>query len=173
MENIPLLSEKKRHEICNHAIELKNDIEFRFMELGGLLHEIRENNYFEAGWTSWEEYSMELKISQATISKLIRIYEVFVLKYEFSPAKIAEAGGWSVVAELLPDVIETTEKAQVEGWLSEAKALPRTDLRRAITERRKGIDMEDCGHEDTYTIKICRRCGARWKLEDKNEHKKH
>lgn len=164
MNEISPFSEEKRHGFCLKAIELKKDIESRFLELGGFLHEIKENRDYEAGWSSWEEYTMELKMSKATISKLIRIYQIFILKFKFSPAKLANLGGWSVVAEMLPQIKENTPRSDVQDWLGEMVDLPRSDVRRAIIERKTGVSMNDCKHEDTYTIKICRDCGDRWKL---------
>jgi len=157
-------TEADSHKLCLQAIEVKNDLEFRFLELGALLYEIKQNRHYESGWTSWEEYVMELKLSHASISRLIRIYEVLILNYQFSPRRIAEAGGWTVVAEILPDIKESTTKQEITTWLGEATELSRPDLRRAIIERRKGVDMAKCKHTDTYTIKICRGCGERWTI---------
>jgi hypothetical protein len=160
------LSEQKRHDFCKQTIELKKEIESNFVELGRMLHEIKDNRYYEAGWTSWEEYCMELKISQSTISRLIRIYEIFVLRYDFAPRQIAEAGGWTVVAQLLPEINEKTAKDDVKVWLGEMADLTRSDAQKAINERKIGVPVDDCLHDDTYTIKICRVCGERWKLNE-------
>lgn len=156
-------SEKKQHEFCLEALDLKKNIECDFIELGMLLSKIKEFRYYEAGWSSWEEYVMELKMSEASISRLVRIYEVFILRFKFAPAQLAPIG-WANVAELLPQIKETTPRNDVQGWLGEMVNLPRQDVRRAIIERKTGISMADCKHKDTYTIKICRGCGDRWKL---------
>lgn len=156
-------SEKKRHEFCLEALDLKKNIECDFLELGMLLYKIKEERYYEAGWSSWEEYVMELKMSESSISRLIRIYQIFILRFKFAPAQLAPIG-WTNVAELLPQIKETTPRNDVHGWLDEMADLSRSDLRRTITERKKGVSMDDCKHKDTYTIKICRDCGDRWKL---------
>jgi len=166
------LTETKRHQICEKAIELKKDIEFRFIELGALLYQIREERHYEAGWSSWEEYAMELKMRTSTISRLISIYEEFVLRFKIPHAELASAGGWSVLAEILPDINETTTKQEITSWLGEASQLARPDLRRAITERRRGVDMAKCAHKDTYTIKICRTCGEKWTEHGNQNNKK-
>jgi hypothetical protein len=158
------LSEERRHDLCLIAIGLKKNIEVSFLELGGALHEIKERRHYEAGWSSWEEYLLELKISQSMVSRLIRIYEVFVLKYEFAPRQIAEAGGWTTVAQLLPEIKEDTPKLRVNTWLTEMIGLTRSDALGAIKDRKRGYTAEECEPHDTYTIKICRKCGERWKL---------
>lgn len=165
IEKPVLVSEKSRHDFCQRTLDLKKDIESKFVEFGGMLYEIQQNRYFESGWSSWEEFSLELKISRSTISRLIRIYEVFILKYDFSPAKIAEVGGYTILAELLPEIEENTLKSDVEGWVNAMVGLTREDARKTVTERKVGVKEEDCVHDDTYVIKICRICGERWKVE--------
>ena len=162
------LTENQKHNFCNDAIIAKRNIEWKFLEFGAMLHKIKAERYYEAGWSSWEEFEMELKMSSATISKLLRIYETFVLRYEFKPQELAHVGGWSVVAEFLPLVKEDTPKKEIVGWLSGAKEQTRADIRRTITEKKTGVSMATCKHKDTYTITICRDCGERW--TDDHEH---
>jgi len=158
------LSEENRHGFCLKAIELKKEIESRFVDLGGFLYEIRERRHYEAGWSSWEEYTMELKMSTSMISRLIRIYETFVLKYQFAPEQIASAGGWTTVAVLLPEIKENTPKNDVSIWLEEMVGLTREHAKQAIIERKGGIQIAECEHKETYTLKICKSCGEKWKI---------
>lgn len=161
------LTEKKKHDICIAAIEAKKDIEWKFIELGKMLYTIKNDRLYEAGWSSWEEYCMELKLAQPTISKLFRIYEVFVLHYQIEPLKLAEAGGWSSVAELLPLIDqETTTKARVRELLGLATDQPRHDLRKTIADERRG---KPCTHKKTrfLILEICDDgCNERWNVTD-------
>lgn len=160
---MPILSENEKNSFCKRAIAAKNDIEFRFVNLGAMLYKIKEEHLYEAGWTSWEDYAQELKMSPSSISRLIRIYEVFILRYKFAISQLANIG-WTNLAELLPDVQEDTKKEKVQEWLGQAAELTNTDLRRTITERRKGVDMAKCLHKNSYTIKICPDCGDRRRI---------
>ena len=162
-----LTTETQKNNFCKSALLVKRDIEFSFLQLGEMLHRIKKESLFEAGWSSWEEYEMELKMSSATISKIMRIYEIFVLRYSFTPKLLAEAGGWSMVAEILPVISETTPRQRVEELLDNCINQSRTDVRRTIQEARSGIEMKDCKH-DFYTIRVCRICGLREKIYDKD-----
>lgn len=141
---------------CNQTLTLKNSIEESFLELGARLMNIRDNCLYEGQWESFEDYLLEFKnISEGTASRLINIYKKFVVEYNFAPKLLAEAGGWSVLAETLPNVNSLQE---AEYWLGEATALTRTHLRRTLKEHKTGIKMDTCAHLETYTLQICKTC---------------
>ncbi len=150
---------------CNDALTLKTSLEQGFLRLGEYLHTIKLKRLWESNWASWEEFSLEFKMSQNSITKLIQIYSTFVLDYRIEGDRVVEAGGWSVIAELLP-VIES--KKDAEDWLTKAKELTREDLRKEITEKKTGVPMQQCKHKNTYTIVVCRDCGV--KMEDHKDH---
>lgn len=160
------LTEQKNYKVCLAAIEAKKDIEWRFLSLGKMLYEIKAGRLYEAGWDSWDTYCMDLKLSQTSISKLLNIYEVFVLHYKIEPEKLAEAGGWSSIAELLPLIkTETTPVERVHELLGIAIAQPRKDLRKSIYEIKKG---KACAHKKTHrlVLEICDDCPERWRIEE-------
>lgn len=157
--------EAKNYAFCQATIKIKGDIELNFMGLAERLYRIRALNMFQPTWGSFEEFCLELKnMSYPSVMKLIDIHEKFVLTYKFSPARIAEAGGWSKIAECLP-AIKTKEDA--EKWLEKSTELTREDLRKELKEHSTGIDMRDCAHDDTYTVRICRTCGNKETLHDR------
>jgi len=141
---------------CNDTIDLKGSIENKFLELGKRLYDIREESKFRPNYETFEDFCMELKMSPATVSKLVNIYQKFVLSYCLDPQLVANAGGWSVVAEVLPMV---TSKTSAKKWLNLASTLSRNDLRKEIKEKTTGIIQYDCKHKDTFMIRICRICG--------------
>lgn len=161
------LTEKKKHDICVEAIEAKKDIEWKFLDLGRMLYEIKAERLYEAGWDSWDLYCMDLKLSEGTISKLFRIYEVFVLHYKVEPERLAAAGGWSSVAEILPLVDpETTPKSEVNRLLGIVSDQPRKDARATLREEKMGAP---CKHKHTHrlVLEICDDgCGQRWRIEE-------
>ena len=158
------LSESTKKQFCDKALSLKTDIEADFLSLGAMLHKIRAERYFEAGWSSWEEFSMELKMPQSSISRIIRIYEVFVLRFKFAPAQIAGAGGWTTVSEYLPLVSDKTTYNEAKGWIEQSAMLTRADVRRSVQEAKSGVSMVDCKHPNEYTLRCCPDCGDRWKV---------
>lgn len=158
------MSKRKSLELANYeyiekTVALKNNIEKGFLELGERLKSIRDERMYEPQYDSFDDFIPELKMSHATVSKLINIYEKFVVQYRLSSTVLLEAGGWTVIAELLPIV---KSKADAKKWIEKARLLHRNDLRIEIKEFRTGIDQRTCKHtKDFYVLHICRICGFR------------
>lgn len=150
---------------CKDAISLKTSLEQGFIKLGEYLYNIKKKALYEPNWTSWEEYREELHMSENSVNKLVQIYSKLILAYNVSPDKIVNAGGPSVIADLLPIL---NSKEQAEEWLEKASLLTRKDLRDEIKEEKTGVPMQLCKHKNTYTITVCRGCGIRME-----EHKDH
>lgn len=144
------------YQYCSKTLELKDMIERSYLVLGERLMKIRDGELFRGQWETFEAFVNDMKMSKATASKIINIYQRFVVEYGISPERILGAGGWSVVAEALP-LIRT--KSDAEGWLHSMEHLSRDDVRREIREKRTGISQIKCNHDNSYTIKVCRDCG--------------
>lgn len=151
---------------CEETITKKHFLEVGWIELCGRLKEIRDNALYDGRWNSFEDFLQDpqMGLDKSSASKMITIHEKFVLEYKMSPAKIANAGGWSKVAEIIPAV---KDKESAEEWLNKSASLSKSDLRKEIQEDKTGIKMSECKHKNTYTVKICRDCG------DKIEEHKH
>lgn len=150
--------------VCSQAVEVKQDIEKRFLLLGKMLMEIRDGRLYFPNWESFDLYLEDkMKFSEATASKLINIYDRFVLEYQIPEERILEAGGWSSIAEILPMV---KNKENAELWLEKLSTLPRNAVRAEMTEKRTGVSQANCPHYDdeVYQIKICRKCGEKWRV---------
>ncbi len=147
---------------CEKALELKQEIEGHFLLLGEYLHQIKENRLYEPQWTSFEEFVFEMKMSTNTANKLIQVHKTFILSYGFTSNEIKNAGGFSLLVDVLPMV---TSRKSAEKWLLSASTLTRSDLRKEITEAKTGIQMKDCEHAETYTVTICKHCGERIQTE--------
>lgn len=155
---------KKNSQYCFETLALKRNIEMNFLELGKRLRKIREEELYKPNYEDFAEFCLEIKLSGPTVSKLINIYDVFVLQYKVSPKVIASAGGWSVIAETLPFV---NNKKDAENLLHKATVLTRSDLRRELIELKKGVPMAECKHENAYHISCCPDCGIRLREYDK------
>ena len=158
---------KANFDFCNVTVDLKSEIEHKFLELGQRLYEIRETEKFRPNYDTFEEFCLELKMSGATISKLINIFYKFLFLYKIPIESVADAGGWSNVAEILP-LVES--RGSAKKWLHLASTLSRGDLRKEIREKNTGIVESKCKHKDTYGLRICRSCGLRERLYE-NESK--
>lgn len=160
-----MANETKNYEYCNDTINLKRSIEGTFMVLAEHLSNIKAQSLYLPAWSSWEEYVNELKMSTNMVNKLIQMHEMLVLEYSIPTKQVIAAGGWTVIADLLP-IIKT--KAQAVEWLEKAKTLTRDDLRKEMKEAKSGVQMSSCKHKNTYTIVVCRDCGL--KIEDHKDH---
>lgn len=155
------VTEKEGYELCVYAIALKNQIEHMFLQLGAALKEIKENNHYEPQWSSFHEYvEMELNMSPSKASKLQSVYETFSGVDE---EKLVKAGGWSNLYEI-QEVVDNEDDA--EEWIEKAGTLTRKDLRTEIRKRKTGIEPAECDHDDSYIIRVCRKCKQRIQIHE-------
>jgi hypothetical protein len=148
---------------CHKALELKKDIEFSYLKLAEMLYNIQLEKLYEPQWSSWLEFCMELRLSKATVSKLMGIYQIFILKYGFEREEVTVVG-WTLLAETLPHI---KKKSDAIKWLRNASSLSREHLKKEVVEAKTNVKMYECKHKDTYTIRICRDCKEKWQDEDK------
>lgn len=155
----------KSLDFCEETISKKHILELAWLELCGRLKEIRDKELYKGRWENFEDFLNDpaMDMDKGTASKMITIHEKMILEYKIKPTVIANAGGWSKVAELLPVI---SNKEDAEEWLSKAAVLSKADLRKEVQEQKSGILMKNCKHKDTYIIRVCRDCGE--KIE---EHK--
>lgn len=146
-------------DFCEETIDRKHILEVGWIELCGRLKDIRDKKLFEGRWDSFEDFLQDpqMGLDKGTASKMITIHEKFILEYKMNPAQIANAGGWSKVAEILPAV---HDKKSAETWLSNAALLSKSDLRKEI-KAEQNPDSLSCKHKDNYKVVMCccRNCG--------------
>ena len=160
------MQEIKAYDYCQETIAIKSHIENSYLVLCQRLHKIKSERLYEGSYTSWVLFLEEMKIDKFTAERMVKIYDTFVLKYAISPAKIEGAGGWSVVAELLPI---SNSKEEAEEALEYATGALKKDVRIYVHQKRHGVSTDKlCTHTDTYLVRICRDCGDRWE-----EHHTH
>jgi|TARA_Y100000310_G_scaffold270565_1_gene284491 predicted DNA-binding protein YlxM (UPF0122 family) len=160
---------RSNYEFCRDTIALRVNIEYSFLDLGKRLYQIKEKHLYYPNYESFGEFAEEMKMTPTAVSKLIGIYEKFVLTYGFPEKEIAEVRSWQNLAETLAFV---KNKTTAKKWLLAAVNMRRNDLRDELNEQRTGIVQTECPHADSYTIKICRKCRNKQVIEDlKNEAK--
>lgn len=139
------------------TITIAKRIESAFLELAARLKNIRDNRLYEGDYQNFAEFLWEIKIAEGTASKLIKVYETFVLKFKMKNDKLS-AVGWSSLYQIANNV-ETKEEA--EEWVEKAVLLTRDHLTDSLKEKTKGPNK--CSHSDVYILKICKDCGFREK----------
>ena len=145
-------------DYCSKTIEIKTNIEKGFLVLGERLHNIREKELWQGGWSNWEEFLMELKVNPSTASRLMSIYRKYVLEYKMDTKLLAQAS-WSNLYEAIP--ICTDKEKAIE--LVESMAIWKPgELKEKIRDTLKG----GCNHEwFELHLRQCRECGKREQIE--------
>lgn len=153
------LAKEKNYSYCQETLRLEVDARKLYFELGERLYEIREKQLFLPAWDSWDIFCMEFSdMSQGSISKIISVYEKFVVQFGYTAEELVPAGGWTKLYEIGKQV---NTRKEADKWIEEAKELTRSDLQKSLTEERTGVSQSDCKHKNTYTVEICRDCGLR------------
>ena len=104
--------------LLQKAISIKNEIEGKFWEMGGILNGIFKNQYYvDYGYHDWKDFCNEvLEMKWRTATYLRDIYVKFT-SLGLGPEDCVGVG-WGKLKELLPIVT----KENVEHWLDVAKA---------------------------------------------------
>ncbi len=158
-------TETKQYEFLEDTKKLLEQTSIAHFILAERLYKIKEENIWQAGYESWEEYCMELKTYQSgAISKLMTIHKQFVIEYQIPQEKLAILG-WTVVYKI-KNLLKGKEDA--EEFVDKVITLSRSDISREIASRKSEKDIDDCLHENTILIRFCKECGERW--EQHEEH---
>lgn len=152
------MNELKNLDFCNKTIQFKKDIEKNFLLLGEHLKSIRDAQLYKPQWENFMVYCEELDMSESTASKLINIYEVFVLTLGIPTAELTSTKGWSSLAEALPLV---KSKEEADRILHLRETLTAKDFRDTIRAEKRGTSLDTCDHADSYLVRVCRTCGGR------------
>lgn len=151
---------KNSLKFCEETIAQKKQLEIAWIELAKKLKEIRDEEMYLGRWENFEDFLQDpsMGMDKSTASKMITIYEKLVVGYKMKPEKIAEAGGWSVIAEVLPVI---TDKESAEEWVDQCAHLSKNDVRKEVQRVRGCDESGDCKHAQTYQITLCccRKCG--------------
>lgn len=154
--------EEQNHAYCDDTLQLKASLELHFLEIGKRLMEIRDGQLYRPYWDTFEEYLMEMKLTAPTASKIITVYDKFVLQYKIPQKKLAAAGGWSMLYEIVP--VSTSKQAATQ-WVEKAAEHPQYELRAEIREAMgKGSDAAPRDMLSTVdgTILIKRNAKGQW-----------
>lgn len=162
IDMVALTGEEARKNFCDDTIKLEEGTRQIFLLMAERLHTIRENQLYEPYWSSWQEFTMEFKdLSQASISKLIQVYEILVKEYGIDQKTLALAGGWTKLYQITRRASSREEAMQ---WIEKATELSRSDLEKEMKEVDTGIEMAECNHSDFIVIKVCQCCGQKERL---------
>lgn len=148
-------------QYCMSAVELKEDIEKSFLSLGERLMRIRNQQMFYPVWDSFKEFCKEMGMSDTTASRLIGIYEKYVVIGGLRPEELISPRGWDNLSKFLP-YIKTKQDAKI--YAEKALVLSREDAIKEAHELKTGQPMAACNHANAYLLKVCPTCGDKHKV---------
>lgn len=156
---------KTNFDYCRATIKLKNDVELSYLDLASRLYKIHAEKMYEPNYEDFQEFLDEIKVSKTNAYNLMTIWERFVIQFNFKPKLLADAGGHTVIAEILP---YSDSKAKAIKWLRQATYSSRRDLRIMLKEASTGVDMSSCKHDNKVVITFteCETCGDRERVYD-------
>lgn len=140
-------------DYCTETIQLKRTIQSAFLTLAERLYHIRREEMWTTNWGSWSEYLEELDVSEATASKLIKVYEIYVIQYKIDESKLVKLG-WDSLYSAIPLIAESKKKPLevVEDFAH----LRKSDQREVLREAKKG----PCDHNwEDFKMRRCTNCG--------------
>ncbi len=145
------LTNKQAHEFCLNTLKLKKTLESGFLSLGEKLKKIRDERLWESNWESFELYLEDARITPATASRLITVYETFVLDYGMKEESLGSIG-WSVLYEIS---LKSETKSEAKEFVEKAMVMKRDDLMHELKSKKRN---QDCKHPKKYQIEVCPDC---------------
>lgn len=130
-------------ELENKLKTTKTNIGSGFLEIGKILKEVRDNQYYtELGYQSVAEWfsSPDVSISPSWAWHFISIYETFVLKHKITIERLSGID-YTKLQDITKVVGEHPE--QVDEWIEKARSLRRIDLKRELQELRVQTNLEE------------------------------
>ena len=154
-----------RNKYIKDTLILRGKIEGAFLELGERFLKIRDEKLYEDQYESFGDFLEEAHMSEPNASKLISIYQTFVLDYKLSQKTLLLAGSWSSLYQI---GLYAKNKKEAEGLIKEASLLTRDDFTRKLREDNQKKVVPECKHpkNQTYLLRCCRACGDRWREYD-------
>jgi hypothetical protein len=141
----------KPSEFLRETVYLVRNIETQFIELAMRLSKIRGQHMWKSGgYESFDEYLESAKISKGNASKLISVYENYLLPGKLEPKQL-DGASYTTLYEAIPLI----EEHGVTKVVEMVRTLTRSEIQDEIREDKHGV----CRHEET--IHICASCRKR------------
>jgi len=151
--------------IHDRILELKNEIETKFIKLGAYLKLVNDKKlYKEKGYDTFNEYIAmpELSFQRSTAYAIIGVYEDFI------ESKLSETLDIRGISYYKLDRIRQFKSESIEvmqEWVGKAKALSLSDLNAEIREV-KGepeITRDNIPEKKVYPV-VCPKCGKKFEF---------
>ena len=121
----------KPADYLRETIDVVNQIETRFFELGKRLHKISFKELWQGQYDSFYEFLIEAKINPSMATRLVKIHEIYVVQGKQNPKRLA-AIGYSNLYEGIPLI----ERDGVEATVVRAETLSRSEIIDEVKEEK-------------------------------------
>lgn len=145
------------NQYLEETIKFREHLEGGFISLAERLKKIRDQRIYAEEYTSFKDFLREIRISESAASKLIGVYEKFVLLGEIPIEEVAKAG-WTNISLALPAI---KDKETAVEMFNKFSLLDRTDALRTWQEIKTGVDMVSCSHTEVRILHVCCNCGIK------------
>lgn len=157
--------QEKHHRYLTETLALREELEGGFLILAERLKKIRDERLWDDGnYEGFPDFLREMRVSEATASKLIGVYEKFILIGGIDPKELVTQG-WTNLSIFLPII---GNKKDAQDIFTKVAPLDRTDALRVYQEMKSGKSMEDCSHE-WVELRYCRKCNLRERLYEEGK----
>lgn len=183
INNEHFLTPEKAYEYCEETSQLVRGVKTAFMVLAERLHRIKSQKLYQPTYEHFYMYCDEIELHESIASRLIGIYDKFVMQQQISLEEIKNVE-YTKLYEIRK-VADTREVAMY--WIQKVNSdipeqrLSLRDLKNEIKALKGGIDEPECEHNgETYLVRVCRACGVSWeefgdtkKNDPKHIHETH
>ena len=146
-------------DYCQETINLKKGLESGFIVLAERLAKIKQEEMWKEQWSSFSEYLAEMRITDATASKLIAVHRLYVEKYQIDEQLLVETN-WSTLYEIR-ELVGEKPKAEVIQIIKDFSVLKRDDAREVLREAKNG----ECLHDwREVHLRVCNKCNKKEKI---------
>lgn len=135
------------------TLKLRDTIESAFIALGERFYRIREEALWQGIYESYAEFLTDMRVSEATASKLMQVYRTYIVEHKIAPVKLAKIG-WSNLYIAIP----LLQKNSIESVIEKAASLRRADIEDEVRDEAN----PNCQHDwEEVKLRVCNTCGRR------------
>jgi hypothetical protein len=148
------------HNKCEQAISMEKGIRASMFKFAEVLWEVKEKKLYETEYGTWHAFLENfVSLNASSAYKLIQAYQ-FCQQHKIPEKLASDIGGYTVLYDYARRNEATPTVKVHEDLLKFADAgFGKSDVRAAVID-------PNCACDDYYTIRVCRHCGKRYKVED-------
>lgn len=146
------------NKYLDETITLINHIEVSFLVLAERLFKIHAEDLWKANYSTYQEFLVTARISEAKDSKLRLVYSRFIKDYGLKQEEVATVG-WSSLYFLASKV---DDKEKAIALLGQAEVLSRKDFIDVVLESK--VRPHECVAVEKIVLGKCGYCSRVWRV---------